>query len=195
VREAPGSPIDRSITGKTQAAVAPSSSVRKAQEPRNARRGCPHEGPEVGELERAVAGEDVAQRALDERVSAHDEIAREPAAGEERQGGQEVAPAAQPWLAEQEEAERARFEDEAKRPSIASVCPTTPPANREKRARLVPNWNSIGMPVTTPTAKFKPKIRIQSRAPPFQRSPPARRPSVFMTTMSRARPIVSWGNR
>ena len=57
------------------------------------------------------------------------------------------------------------------------------------------DWNSIGMPVTTPIAKFRPKIRIQNRAPPFQRSPPARRPSVFVTTMSRARPIVSWENR
>src|ERR1017187_3811774 len=38
-------------------------------------------------------------------------------------------------------------------PSMASVCPITPPADFEKRAQLVPNWNSIGMPVTTPMAK------------------------------------------
>ena len=33
-----------------------------------------------------------------------------------------------------------------------------PPAYLEKRAQLVPNWNSIGMPVTTPIAKLMPKI-------------------------------------
>ncbi len=40
----------------------------------------------------------------------------------------------------------------------------TPPAWAENRAQLVPNWNSSGMPVTTPTAKLSPKIRIQNRA-------------------------------
>ena len=49
-------------------------------------------------------------------------------------------------------------------PSIASVRPMTPPAKLENRAQLVPNWNSIGMPVTTPTAKLIPKMRAQKRA-------------------------------
>src|SRR5712691_7017377 len=31
-------------------------------------------------------------------------------------------------------------------------------------AQLVPNWNSIGMPVTTPRTKLIPKIRAQKRA-------------------------------
>ena len=48
-------------------------------------------------------------------------------------------------------------------PSIASVCPMTPPEYFEKFAQFVPNWNSIGMPVTTPTAKFSPKIFAQNR--------------------------------
>ena len=78
---------------------------------------------------------------------------------------------------------------------MASVCPTTLPAKREKRAQFVPNWNSIGMPVTTPTAKLIPKIRIQKRAASFQASPPRRRPSAFMTTMSRASPMVRTGKR
>jgi len=60
---------------------------------------------------------------------------------------------------------------------MASVWPMMPPAKVEKRAQLVPNWNSIGMPVTTPTAKLMPKIRIQKRAASFQRSPPGRRPA------------------
>ena len=42
-------------------------------------------------------------------------------------------------------------------PSMASVWPITPPANREKCDQLVPNWNSIGMPVTTPNHKIDAK--------------------------------------
>ena len=38
------------------------------------------------------------------------------------------------------------------------------PAKFENRAQLVPNWNSSGMPVTTPMAKLRPKIRAQKRA-------------------------------
>ena len=49
-------------------------------------------------------------------------------------------------------------------PSSASVWPITPPVSAEKRAQLVPNWNSMGMPVTTPTAKLSPKTRTQKRA-------------------------------
>src|SRR5579883_1903099 len=52
----------------------------------------------------------------------------------------------------------------AKTPSIASVCPITPPANRENAAQFVPNWNSIGIPVTTPTAKLSANIFPQNRA-------------------------------
>jgi len=51
------------------------------------------------------------------------------------------------------------------------------------------------MPVTTPTAKLTPKMRIQNRAASFHRPSPVRKPIVFMTTMSSARPIVSCGNR
>ena len=47
---------------------------------------------------------------------------------------------------------------------MASVCPITPPADFEKRAQLVPNWNSMGMPVTTPMAKLMAKMRAQNRA-------------------------------
>jgi hypothetical protein len=34
----------------------------------------------------------------------------------------------------------------------------------ENFAQLVPNWNSIGMPVTTPKAKLTAKILAQNRA-------------------------------
>ena len=40
----------------------------------------------------------------------------------------------------------------------------TPPASLENRAQLVPNWNSMGMPVTTPMAKLMAKIFAQKRA-------------------------------
>ena len=52
----------------------------------------------------------------------------------------------------------------ANMPSIARVCPITPPAKRENTAQFVPNWNSIGIPVTTPSTKLMPKIRAQKRA-------------------------------
>ena len=45
----------------------------------------------------------------------------------------------------------------ANMPSIANVCPMTPPAYLEKPAQLVPNWNSIGMPVTTPDGEIQPE--------------------------------------
>ena len=51
-----------------------------------------------------------------------------------------------------------------KTPSMARVWPMTPPAAAEKRAQLVPNWNSMGMPVTTPMAKLIAKMRAQKRA-------------------------------
>ena len=50
----------------------------------------------------------------------------------------------------------------------------TPPAWPENCAQLVPNWNSMGMPVTTPTAKLSPKMRIQNRAAASKRSSPVR---------------------
>ena len=51
-----------------------------------------------------------------------------------------------------------------KTPSMASVWPMMPPVTFENCAQLVPNWNSSGMPVTTPIAKLSPKIRAQKRA-------------------------------
>src|SRR3954451_18308253 len=50
-----------------------------------------------------------------------------------------------------------------KTPSTASVWPITPPAKFEKAAQLVPNRNSSGLPVTTPTAKLTAKIFAQKR--------------------------------
>src|ERR1700761_8535782 len=46
----------------------------------------------------------------------------------------------------------------------AMGMPMTPPVRRENSDQLVPNWNSIGMPVTTPSKKFTAKILAQNRA-------------------------------
>ena len=83
----------------------------------------------------------------------------------------------------------------ANMPSIANVCPTTPPAYLEKPAQLVPNWNSIGMPVTTPTAKLSPKILAQKPAARLYLSSPVRRARHFQYTRNHAKPMVNWGNR
>ena len=55
----------------------------------------------------------------------------------------------------------------------------TPPANLEKCDQLVPNWNSIGMPVTTPKTKLMPKIFAQKRAAWSYRSSFFQSPMVF----------------
>ena len=82
----------------------------------------------------------------------------------------------------------------AKVPSMASVWPMTPPAYCEKRAQLVPNWNSMGMPVTTPTTKLTPRTLVQNRAAAPACAFPRNACNRKSRTM-RARPIVSCGNR
>jgi hypothetical protein len=47
---------------------------------------------------------------------------------------------------------------------MASVCEMMPPAAVLNRAQLVPNWNSRGMPVTTPIMKPRANTRTQKRA-------------------------------
>src|SRR5258708_40107757 len=50
-----------------------------------------------------------------------------------------------------------------KMPSIARGMPMTPPVRRENSLQLVPNWDSMGMPVTTPRRKLMAKILPQKR--------------------------------
>src|SRR5579862_1812388 len=59
---------------------------------------------------------------------------------------------------------KADSKKKANMPSMARVCPMTPPAKRENKDQLVPNWNSMGIPVTTPMTKLMPKMRAQKRA-------------------------------
>jgi hypothetical protein len=82
-----------------------------------------------------------------------------------------------------------------KMPSIASGMPMTPPVRRENSDQLVPNWNSMGIPVTTPRRKLMAKIFAQKRAEMSYVSLCVLRASVFRTTIKSARPMVSCGNR
>ena len=67
-------------------------------------------------------------------------------------------------LTMEQQSEKAGLEEKEKMPSIASGWPITLPALREKTAQFVPNWNSKGMPVTTPIAKLMAKMRAQKRS-------------------------------
>ena len=53
---------------------------------------------------------------------------------------------------------------------MANVWPMTPPTCRENLAQLVPNWNSRGIPVTTPKTKVIPKTFAQNLAARLQSS-------------------------
>ena len=114
---------------------------------------------------------DVADGVLHERVGADDEVSGQPAPDEQGDGGEEVPAPAQPMLAEDEEAEEARLQEEREQPFHRErLADDAAGVSRRSAAQLVPNWNSIGTPVTTPTAKLMPKIRIQNRAASFQPS-------------------------
>ena len=69
-------------------------------------------GPEVAEDEGAVGGGGVAHRMLHEGVRADDEVAGEPAADEEREGGQEVPAPPEAPLPEHQQPEEARLQEE-----------------------------------------------------------------------------------
>ena len=49
-------------------------------------------------------------------------------------------------------------------PSAAKALPKTSPTNREYVAQLVPNSNSITMPVATPMANVSANTFVQNRA-------------------------------
>lgn len=72
-------------------------------------------------------------------------------------------------------------------------------SSRENSLQLVPNWNSMGMPVTTPRRKLMAKILPQNRAAisyfACSSESVARRAIVLRTTIRSASPMVSWGKR
>ena len=59
----------------------------------------------------------------------------------------------------------------------------------------MPNWNSIGMPVTTPAAKLIVKIVVQKRAERASISEPVVAARQVYQATKGARPIVPIGNR
>ena len=99
-------------------------------------------------------------------------------------------------LAEHEQAQEAGLQKEREEPLHRQRLTDDAAGDTSRtRAQFVPNWNSIGMPVTTPMAKLMPNTRIQNRAASSQRGFPVRSASAFITTISSASPIVSWGKR
>ena len=83
----------------------------------------------------------------------------------------------------------------AKTPSAARAEPNTSPTNSLYAAQLVPNSNSMTIPVATPRAKLRAKILVQNFwACRYSGSPVPtnRKPSHISTT---PRPMVSGGNR
>jgi len=74
-----------------------------------------------------------------------------------------VRPPRKALFAEQEEARNVDSRKKEKTPSIASGWPMTPPVRRANSDQLVPNWNSMGIPVTTPRTKLIAKTLAQKR--------------------------------
>ena len=74
------------------------------------------EGPEVGEMERAVRGDREPDRMLEKRVRRDDEIAGEPASEKERHRGEKMSTPSQAFLPPDEKGKEARLEEEREEP-------------------------------------------------------------------------------
>ena len=66
--------------------------------------------------------------------------------------------AAREALFAEKKAQEGGLEEEGEDAFHRKGMPMTPPVRRENSLQLVPNWNSIGMPVTTPRRKLMAKI-------------------------------------
>jgi hypothetical protein len=104
------------------------------------------EGPAVEEQRRqaiephgAVRRDAVPDEMLHPGVGRDDKIAGEPRSEKHGYGGEQVRPLGEPLFAERKSPRNEDSRKKANMPSIACVCPMTPPANREKRAQFVPN--------------------------------------------------------
>ncbi len=78
-------------------------------------------------------------------------------------------------------------------PSAASALPKTSPTNREYAAQFVPNSNSMTMPVATPMANVRPKIRTKNFAICWYSGAFVARYIPSITTSSRPRPMDRGG--
>ena len=81
----------------------------------------------------------------------------------------------------------------AKMPSAAKALPNTSPTYLEYTAQLVPNSNSMTMPVATPMPKVSAKILVQKRASVWYCWSPVRRYKPSSTTITKPRPMLSGG--
>ena len=83
---------------------------------------------------------------------------------EDQEGGAPVRPAREALLAEEEEAEEGGLEEEGEDAFHGEGHADDAAGAAGELAQLVPNWNSMGMPVTTPSRKLTAKILAQKRA-------------------------------
>ena len=159
------------------------------------RPGIAEESAKIGEVKQPVGTRAVPDRVLHERVGGDDEVAREPRPHEQGHGHRQVTELAESLLAEEEQPEERGLEDECEhaldREGLAHDLASVSGEARQ----FVPNWNSSGIPVTTPMAKLSAKIRVQNRATSLNRSSPTRSARALKMTIKSASPIVSCGNR
>ena len=82
----------------------------------------------------------------------------------------------------------------ANMPSAASGAPKMSPTNPTKRDQLVPNWNSMTMPLTTPITKVTAKSFVRKTDRRSYTSRLVHHRSVSTMAMIPARPTVTAGN-
>src|SRR5215471_3971062 len=143
-----------------------------------------HQLPEAGQLERAIGGAFVADWMLHPGIGGDDEETRQPEPNQSSNPVNQCCSLLIRFSANRNSPRKVDSRKKAKMASIARVCPMTPPARREKCDQFVPNWNSIGIPVTTPMTKLILKILAQKRAASSQRSSLVFSARVFRITIS-----------
>jgi hypothetical protein len=124
---------------------------------------------------------------LHPRIGTNDEVTAQPGPYKQRQRREPVTSLADRLLSEQQQIEKAGFEKKSEHPFHGKRLTYDATENSEKRDQLVPNWNSTGMPVMTPTTKTTPKIFVQNRTASLAASLP-RTALVFRMKMSSANP-------
>ena len=128
------------------------------------RPGIGEHAPETGDREGAVRRPLVGHRMLHPRIGRDDEESGQPRAEKDQESGPPVTQRPRRFSPKRNMPRNADSRKNENTPSIATGWAMTPPVNWEKRDQLVPNWNSMGMPVTTPARKLMPKILVQKRA-------------------------------
>ena len=103
-------------------------------------------------------------------------------------------PRGDPVPAEQQDAQEGRLEEEREH-ALGRQRRSEDVAHEARvAAQLVPNWNSITMPVATPTANVTAKMRVQKAALRSHTSLPVRARIASEVAISQARPMVIDGN-